>query len=133
MHHKFYLDDVRPAPHGWILVRSIDQAIMAIKGIWKPGLGDTFEVSLDFDLGMMGDHCKTCNDSGWGRPEGHPDYCPDCTHVIVEHDEAAPTGVELIYWFQKTGNIPTDIKLHTANPVGRKAMEWAIKDLYRDH
>lgn len=132
-HLKLYLDDVRPAPEGWFLEKSVSEAIDTIK-IFLMGKGErTFEVSLDFDLGMIGAHCYTCGNKGWGRPVGHPDYCPDCTHIIVEHDEAAPTGVELIYWFQKTGIMPTDIKLHTANPVGRKAMEWAIRDLYRDH
>lgn len=126
-HLKLYLDDVRPAPEGWVLAKSVADACARI--LLNE---DTFEVSLDFDLGMINDHCETCNDVGWGRPKGHPDYCVDCTHRILEHDESAPTGIELIHWFDKTGIMPTDIWLHTANPVGRKAMEYAIKDLYRN-
>lgn len=128
-HLKLYLDDVRPAPEGWYLARTVKEAKDIITDILPDS---TFEVSLDFDLGMIGEHCETCNDVGWGRDWKHPDWCPDCTSVILEFDQSAPTGIELIFWFQETGIMPTDIQLHTANPVGRKSMEWAIKDLYRD-
>lgn len=129
---KIFLDDIRPAPKGWDLARSVREAINMVEGI--PG-SEQYEISLDYDLGMTADVCKTCNNRGWGRSDG-PDYCPDCTHVIVSNDEAAPTGDAFLKWvFEMHMNypdydyLPTKIYLHTANPVGRQRMRWAVADL----
>jgi hypothetical protein len=42
---KVYLDDNRPAPVGWVLVRTADEAISLLRQ------GDVTEMSLDYDLG----------------------------------------------------------------------------------
>ena len=42
---RLYLDDQRPAPQGWILARTAEEAIAWLRK------GDVDEVSLDFDLG----------------------------------------------------------------------------------
>ena len=42
---KVYLDDLRPAPAGWTLAKTADEAIDALRG------GGVTELSLDFDLG----------------------------------------------------------------------------------
>lgn len=42
---KVYLDDNRPAPVGWILVRTADEAIGTLRQ------GNVTEMSLDYDLG----------------------------------------------------------------------------------
>lgn len=42
---KIYLDDNRPAPVGWTLVRTADEAIAKLRQ------GNVTEVSLDYDLG----------------------------------------------------------------------------------
>jgi hypothetical protein len=42
---KLYLDDVRPAPDGWVLVRTAHEAIAALEA------GGVEEISLDHDLG----------------------------------------------------------------------------------
>lgn len=129
---KLFLDDVRPAPAGWVLARSVDEAIQHVKDYyifpWTP-----LEVSLDFDLGMTGAHCETCNDRGWGRLHDHPDYCPDCSHEILTIDESAPTGIMLLYWFLENDLIPDKIYLHTANPVGLSSMQWAVRDMQKKY
>jgi hypothetical protein len=42
---KLYLDDQRPAPAGWTLARTADEAIHLLR------LGGVTEMSLDYDLG----------------------------------------------------------------------------------
>lgn len=42
---KVYLDDNRPAPVGWLLVRTADEAIATLRQ------GNVTEMSLDYDLG----------------------------------------------------------------------------------
>jgi hypothetical protein len=42
---RLYLDDRRPAPPGWTLARSADEAIAFLRQ------GDVTELSLDYDLG----------------------------------------------------------------------------------
>lgn len=42
---RVYLDDVRPVPDGWVLARTVDEALA-----WL-ATGQVTEVSLDHDLG----------------------------------------------------------------------------------
>lgn len=42
---RLYLDDQRPAPIGWVLVRSADEAISRLRE------GGVTDLSLDYDLG----------------------------------------------------------------------------------
>lgn len=137
---KLYLDDVRPAPDGWVLARTVEEAMDIINRD-----GSRYEISLDFDLGMIGEHCETCNDRGWGRMHDfrHPDWCPDCSHIIITNDESAPTGIMLLYSIMEKCDyislpsesywMPEKIYLHTANPVGRAAMQWVVRDMERKY
>jgi Cyclic-phosphate processing Receiver domain len=43
---KVWLDDRRPAPDGWVRVRTPEEAIELLRG------GDVDELSLDHDLGL---------------------------------------------------------------------------------
>jgi hypothetical protein len=130
MNH-LYLDDVRPAPKGWKLFRTVDQAQVFIEGTLAP-----YEISLDFDMGMVAEDCATCNNRGWGRLHdfSHPDYCPDCSHVILEYDTSEPTGADFLIWlFEGYGKLPEKIYIHSANPVGRNSMQWLIKDIEKKY
>lgn len=42
---KLYIDDIRPAPEGWMLARTVDEAIDLLQS------RDWDEVSFDYDLG----------------------------------------------------------------------------------
>ena len=86
---KLYLDDERPAPDGWVLIKTAEMAIRYLKK------GIVSEISLDHDLGRK------------------------------------KTGYDVILWMEeavaRTGYIPPDIRIHTANPVGRRKMEAGIE------
>lgn len=140
---RIYLDDVRPAPEGWRLARTVDHALGILSSMREH---QRFELSLDFDLGMTTDDCPSCDNRGWGRFDApdHPDYCPDCSHKIVTHNETEPTGDKLLVRLMKLQDedhdpawnsdwhpnwLPDKIYLHTANPVGRSTMRWLVMDM----
>lgn len=132
-----YLDDVRPAPNGWDLARSVEEA-WAWVDIHS---AIEYVVSLDFDLGMTSGVCPTCNNRGFGyiHDRTHPEYCKDCTHEIVTNDLSAPTGIEFLFRVSDSHRaypefmyLPEKIYLHTANPIGRSAMQWTIRDMQRE-
>ena len=47
---NIWLDDIRPAPYGYVWVKSVNQAQRAILGAENLG-EDIFELNLDHDLG----------------------------------------------------------------------------------
>jgi len=88
-----WLDDERPAPDGWVHVRSVPLLMSLFPKV------DV--ISLDHDLGK---------------------------------DEL--TGYDFLRWLEvqvgmgRVTRIP-EIRLHTANPVGRKNMELVISSIRR--
>jgi len=109
---KLWLDDVRPAPAGWLHIYTIEDA----KGYLEAGIVE--EASLDHDLGA----CESClngrtseqwlNDHDW-------ESMPNCTHF--------GTGYDLVCWMEATGYWPKSKPIvHSANPVGRAKMQAAI-------
>lgn len=107
---KIWLDDIRPAPDGWFWVKDAVTAIAIIK---KDGFivgddkfpngyenaEDVTEISFDHDLGP-----------GY---EGNTGYRVACLiEQLAAHNQIKP-----IKW-----------TIHSANPVGRKNIEWAMKN-----
>jgi hypothetical protein len=87
---KLWLDDIRPAPDGWVHVKTATDAYELIK------TGVVEVASLDHDLG-----------------EAH-------------------TGYDLCKWMAESGIWPkTKPRVHSANPVGREAMEWTIHRYFK--
>jgi hypothetical protein len=89
---KVFLDDVREAPEGWLLVRNVEQTLEILKS------GEVSELSLDHDLGET------------------------------------ETGYEVVTWIEEMVGLfgfmpPRVIKVHSANPVGRKRMEQGIASI----
>jgi hypothetical protein len=122
-----WLDDVRPAPHGWTWAKSVDEAISLVM-IAEFGDVPWTRASLDHDMGMVDFDCETCGNVGWGYPPEHPDHCPDCKHVIVAHKTYAPSGHDFILWMAANRKWPEmPPSLHTANPVGMVAMRKTIE------
>lgn len=42
---RLYVDDLRSAPDGWVLARTVDEAVSVLRS------GQVTEMSLDYDLG----------------------------------------------------------------------------------
>lgn len=98
---NIWLDDIRPAPDGFIWVKNVAE----LTNFYNKCVLDTKQkiniISLDNDLGE-------------GMPEGYKflDYIEP--RVILAGDP-----------------LPAEIRVHSANPVARKRMEMVIDNLYR--
>lgn len=90
---KIWLDDERPAPAGWMWVKTVEDAIQALRS------NRVEEISLDHDLGI----------------------------------EA--TGYDVMLYLERCAfegkPIPTQIRIHTANSVGREKMKQCLESIER--
>lgn len=109
---NLWLDDIRPAPIGWLHAKTVAEAKKAFREF------DVQHCSLDHDLGA----CDVC--MGGMSPEDwlastKMQSMPNCSHV--------GTGYDLICWMEKndiwSAFRPT---VHSANPVGRQKMLMVI-------
>lgn len=96
-----WLDDIRPAPKGWVWAKSADEMINLIEGC-RFGFSTIDEASFDHDLGE-------------DVPTGYD--------VLKLIEKAAAQGV----W----AFVPKKMHVHSANPVGRKNMQAAIDSIER--
>ena len=104
---KLYVDDQRPCPDGFILARTIDEAKAYLS------TGTVNEASLDHDMGACADCVATGAHVGdFLTPE--TSFMNACPH--------APNGHDLALWMVKSGLVPTKVRVHSLNPVGRTRM-----------
>lgn len=99
---KLWVDDVRPAPHGYFHAYSVEQAKELIKLI---EFHDLHTFMLD---------------------EGRPIELIDIDHDAGDYENDGGDYIKLLDWLEKTGrNYP--IRLHSMNPVGRENMRRIIQ------
>lgn len=112
-----WLDDVRPAPEGWVHVKTDAEArVLLEQGIVRAA-------SLDHDLGA----CKEC----MGDMEDAEDWLSRNKYVSMPNCEHFGTGYTLVCWMEETGHWPQkEPSVHSANPAGRFKMQMAIKRHY---
>lgn len=100
---KLYIDDIRPAPDGWMQARTITEAIRTIAQF-----GDEItEISLDHDISLA------VSVDGVYRPFPSPDTFQAVAYFIVSFYAEKPKP---------------QITIHTANPVGAKSLFEILKD-----
>lgn len=110
-----WLDDIRPAPPGWIHVKTdVEARAWLLRGVHA--------ASLDHDLGA----CETCLEGltpeAWLEKHEFQSM-PNCEHF--------GTGYTLVCWMEETGNWPTEKPtVHSRNPAGRMKMQAAIDRHY---
>ena len=98
---KVWLDDVRPAPEGWLHVLTPEAAIDLLRS------GEVEEISLDHDLGLFTQEGKE-----------HTGYE---VLLFIEREVAMGT---------LSFAVP-EIHIHSASSVGRRRMEQAIASINR--
>ena len=100
---KIWVDDIRPAPHGYFHVYSVEQAKELIK-MMEICDSNTFSLSDDtYKLELI-----------------------DIDHDSGDYFLYGGDYIELLNWLEETGrNYP--IRLHTMNPVGAENMRRIIK------
>jgi hypothetical protein len=94
---KIWLDDVRPAPSGWIHIETVEELIPFFEKNYKK----VSYMSLDHDLG-----------------------------------DNIMSGYDFITWLEQrifTGKFKSipDIKIHSANPVGKRKMLQGLNSMRR--
>lgn len=104
---KIWVDDVRPAPPGYVWCKSVNSAKRWI---------DTFEKRVK---------------AYKKRTEGKLAYYPQCELIDVDHDagEYVSDGgdyIKLLDWLEETGR-DYPIKIHSMNPVGVANMRAVIE------
>src|SRR3990167_7599846 len=106
---KLWLDDVRPAPNGWIWITTISSAKILLES------GYVEMASLDHALGC----CKECMTPDW-----HGNM-PHCSHV--------GTGYDLCCWMAETRHWPkTKPAVHSMNPEGARRMREVISQHFSE-
>lgn len=110
---SLWLDDVRPAPDGWLWVKTVSDAKVHLTG------GRVERASLDHDLGACDACTGGCTPEEWlARNDGQS--MPHCSHV--------GTGYDLCLWMAEHGHWPrTRPSVHSLNPVGRGRMRGVIE------
>lgn len=100
---KLWIDDVRPAPEGYILCKCVDNALLAIGTCQLKN--DNLEISLDHDAG---DYAK---------------FGGDFIEILDTLEEASE---EFEYWKEYIKNKIT-FHIHSMNPVGVQNMRRIIQ------
>jgi len=101
---KIWLDDIRPAPKDYILVKSVREAIQII------------QFQEDYNcLALSYYDCAY-----------DPIEVIDCDHDLGDYAKDGGDGIKLLDWLVENKKF-YPIKLHTMNPVGRENMERMIR------
>lgn len=105
---KIWVDDVRPAPDGYIWCKSVNEAKRAIWYVDWSQRSDRFREM--FPNTIMTDQIDLI----------------DMDHDAGEYAEAGGDYIELLEWFEETGR-SYPIHIHSMNPVGVENMRRIIQ------
>ena len=103
---KIWLDDVRPAPNGYVLCKSVNEAKRTI-------LESEDEVKFAIN------QCLSNRIMDWTIE------VIDCDHDLGDYAYDGGDGIKLLDWLAETKRF-YPIELHTMNPVGRENMQRLI-------
>jgi len=118
---KIWVDDVRPAPEGYIWVKSVNGAISLIQA-------SDFHIERTMKLGH--EHFLNKDYKARNACYDHANEW-DIEIIDIDHDagDYASDGgdyIKLLDWLEETGhNYP--IRIHSMNPVGRENMRLIIQ------
>jgi hypothetical protein len=98
---KLYVDDWRPCPPGWVLARTITEAIRILSTM------DVTEVSLDHDIMVEPERHLNFEDTKFS-----PETFEPVARYIALHNK---------FGYAVLDNI-IQVRFHTANPVGEERM-----------
>ena len=98
---NIWLDDIRPAPKGFIWVKTVNELINLVSKYYKDAYPKINIISLDNDLGE-------------NEPEGYK---------FLDHLEFMHYKFEI--------PLPNEIRVHSANAIARKRMNQIINKLYK--
>lgn len=103
---KIWLDDVRPAPEGYILCKSVNEAKRKI-------------LEAEDEVNFAIKQCLSNRIYNWTIE------VIDCDHDLGDYAYDGGDGIKLLDWLAETKRF-YPIELHTMNPVGRENMQRLI-------
>ena len=110
---KLWMDDVRPAPEGYIWVKTVESAIYEITRYNR-------EADWNWEQYILG---YTDRETFERRHQIWSVEVISCDNDLGENEAE---GYKLLDWLEATGrNIP--IRIHSANPVARQRMKAIIE------
>lgn len=120
---KLWIDDVRPAPEGYVWCKSVNSAKFRIENleIFRQNMIRSFEVA--YESGRYDDA------DGYASILDNEKY--QITLIDIDHDagDYASEGgdyIKLLDWLEETGR-SYPIRIHSMNPVGVANMRAIIK------
>ena len=108
---KLWVDDIRPAPEGWVRAHSVTQAIRFLD------TQDVVEVSLDHDISMK----VAVGDKELGYSEPRPFRSNETFEPVARFIVAK-------YYNKRYYDPGLNITIHTANSVAADKMYEILKD-----
>lgn len=104
---KLFIDDIRPAPEGWMQARTVTEAIRTIARFGH----EITEISLDHDISCA------VSVNGEYRPFPSPETFQAVAYFIAER------------WGERPATQHPKIIIHTANPVGAIELQKILNDV----
>jgi hypothetical protein len=117
---KIWVDDVRPAPEGYVWLKSVNQVQWAIRAF----------ISVDEEIGLPDEAFKYLKEHGYtGDYSAWYDY--NIEVIDLDHDagDYASDGgdyIKILDWFEELG-LKYPIHIHSKNPVGIENMRRIIQ------
>ena len=104
---RLYIDDIRPAPEGWMQARTVTDAIKTIAQFGE----EITEISLDHDISIP------VSANGEYRPFPSPETFQAVAYFLAHTTDR---------WECNGKDLPK-ITIHTANPVGGKELQAILE------
>ena len=122
---KIWLDDVRPAPEGYVWCKSVYDAIGIIGASERAVACRQWEIDTAQFPSFHGGYTPIVENVQKSM-EAHRIELIDCDHDLGDYAKDGGDGVKLLDWLEETGrNYP--IRIHSANAVGVENMRRVIE------
>lgn len=103
---KLFVDDIRPAPEGWMQARTVTEAIRTIARFGR----EMSHISLDHDISLP------VSVNGEYRPFPSPETFQAVAYYMVA------------YYRDLDVSIKPQVTIHTANPVGGRELALLLEE-----
>lgn len=101
---RLWIDDIRPAPEGWVWVKNFDEAVKAFQE------EEISDASFDYDLGYV-------------IPEEDCHFDVGKVVKATAYDTQMPDGNDILTWVIENKKWPSEsITVHSMNPTGAKRL-----------
>jgi hypothetical protein len=120
---KLWIDDVRPAPEGYVWCKSVNSAKFRIENleIFRQNMISSFEVAYESGRHDDADGYASILDN-----EKYQITIIDIDHDAGDYASAGGDYIKLLDWMEETGR-SYPIHIHSMNPVGVANMRAIIK------